>query len=94
MCSALPEELNTMASRENVKETVMTIPFVRTCITNMIDDLERKCTTGVNKRRAMHKLEALWKWFTRYELSFSLVNDKYERPLHPLVETCVNHWTS
>ena len=31
--SALPEELNQMAAGGDVKETVMTIPFLRACIT-------------------------------------------------------------
>jgi len=34
--SALPEELNQMAAGGDVKETVMTIPFLRAYITNMI----------------------------------------------------------
>ena len=40
--SALPEEPNSMAAGEDAKETVMTIPFLQTCIINRIADLERK----------------------------------------------------
>ena len=79
-----------MASGSDVKETVMTISFLKTCISNMIKDLERKHTTGANKRRATQIPEGPWKWFTSYELGFPLVNDKHVRPLHPLVETFVD----
>jgi len=85
--SALPEELNSMASGGDVKETVMTIPFLMSCITNMIQDLERKHITGAQKRRATQIPEAPWKWFTSSELGFPLVDDKYVRSIHPLVET-------
>ena len=90
MRSALPEEPNSMAAGGDVKETVMTILFLRTCITNMIVDLERKSTSNSNKRRALLQPEAPWKWSTSYELSFPLVLVKYERPMHPLVETFVD----
>jgi len=84
--SALPEELNQMAAGWDVKETVMTIPFLRACITNMIADQERKSISDGNKRRALAIPEAPWKWFTSYELGFPLVMDEHERPMHPLVE--------
>jgi len=57
----------------DVKETVITILFLWTCITNMIVDLERKFVSNGNKRRALLQPEAPWKWFTSYELSFPLV---------------------
>ena len=56
--SALPEELNLMAAGGDVKGTVMTIPFLWTCITNMIADLERKSISVGNKRRVLVKPEA------------------------------------
>jgi hypothetical protein len=59
--SALPEEINAMVPGGDGKETVMTIPFLRTCISNMIGDLERKTTTNGNKRRALQQPEAMWK---------------------------------
>ena len=62
--SALPEELDLLAVGGNVKETVMTIPFLLTCISHMIGDLERKHTSDGNKRRAMSQPEAPWDWFT------------------------------
>jgi len=68
--SALPEELNAMASGEDVKETVMTIPFLRTCLASMISDLKKRHTTVGNKRRALSKPEDPWQWFTSYELGF------------------------
>ena len=89
VCSALPEELNSMAAGGDVKETVMTIPFLRTCMYNVIGDLERKFILDGNQRRALLQPEAPWKWFTSYELGFPLVSDKYERPSHP-VETFVD----
>jgi len=61
MSSALPEELNQMAARGDVKETVMTIPFLRACITNTIADQERKSISDGNKRRASAIPEAPWK---------------------------------
>ena len=57
MRSALTEELKSIAAGGDVKEIVMTIPFLRTCITNMISDLERKFTSDCNKRRAKRKKE-------------------------------------
>jgi len=84
--SALPEELNQMAAGGDVKETVMTISFLRACITNMIADQERKSISDGNKRRALAIPEAPWKWFTSYELGFPLLTDEHERPMHPLVE--------
>jgi len=50
--SALPEEINSMAAGGDVKETVMTIPFLRTCIINMIVDLEKNFTLDGNNRSA------------------------------------------
>lgn len=79
-----------MALGGDVKEMVMTISFLKTCISNMIRDLERKHTIGAYKRRATQIPEGPWKWFTSYELGFPLVNDKHVRPLHPLVETFVD----
>jgi len=76
-----------MAAGEDVKETVMTIPFLRACITNMIADLERKSTSDGNKRRALIKPEAPCKYFTSYELGFPLVSDEHDRAMHPLVES-------
>jgi len=84
--SALPETLNLMAAGEDVKETVMTIPFLRACITNMIADLERKSISDGNNRRALVKPQAPWKLFTSYELGVPLVSDDYNRPI-PLVES-------
>jgi len=83
--SALPEELNSMAAGEDVKETVMTIPFLRTCIINMIVDLEKRFILVGNK------------WFTSYELGSPMVSDEHDRPMHSLVETFVDdqleaHW--
>jgi len=49
--SALPEKLNSIATGGDVKETVMTIPFLRTSIINPIADLENKITSHCNKRR-------------------------------------------
>ena len=42
-------------------ETVMTIPFLRACITNTIADQERKSISDGNKRRASAIPEAPWK---------------------------------
>ena len=75
-----------MAAGGDVKETVMTIPFLRACITNMIADLERKSISDGNKRRALAIPEAPWKWFTSYELGFPLVTTKHDRHMHLLVE--------
>jgi len=47
--SALPEELNQMAAGGDVKETVMTMPFLRACITNMIADQKRKSSLTVTR---------------------------------------------
>ena len=38
---------------QNVKETVMTIPFLLTYISNMTGDLKRKSTSDRNKKRAL-----------------------------------------
>jgi len=86
-----------MAAGGDLKETVMTIPFLRTCITNVIADLEKRFTSLGDKRRALVQPEAPWKWFTSYELGFPLVSDEHDRPMHPLVETFVDdqleaHW--
>jgi len=62
--SALPEELNSTAAGGDVKETIMTIPFLQTYITNMIGDLERKFILDGNKKSALLQPEAPWKWFT------------------------------
>jgi len=86
MRSALPKKLNLFAAGEDVKETVMTIPFLRACITNMIADLERKSISDGNKRRALVIPEAPRKWFTSYELGFPLVSDEHDRPMHSLME--------
>jgi len=88
--SALPEELNQMAAGGDVKETVMTIPFLRACIINMIADQERKSISDGNKKRALAIPEAPWNWFTSYELGFPLLTDEHERPMHPLVEVFVD----
>jgi len=88
--SALPEELNQMATGGDVKETVMTILFLRAGITNMIEDQERKSISDGNKKRVLAILEAPWKWFTSYELGFPLLTDEHERPMHPLVEVFVD----
>jgi len=88
--SALPEEINSMAAGGDVKETVMTIPFIRTCIINMIVDLEKNFTLDAIKRRALVQPEAPWKWFTSYELGLTPVSDEHDRPMHPLVETFVD----
>ena len=45
------EELNSMAGGGNVKETVMSIPFLWTCTINMIADVERKFTSDGNKKK-------------------------------------------
>jgi len=89
---ALPEELEAMAAGEDVKETVMTIPFLQSCIANMIKDkdLERKTPTSSNKKQRLPPAEAPWKWFTSSELGFPLVRDKYERSIHPLVERFID----
>jgi len=63
---ALLEELNSVAAGGDVKETVMTTPFLRTCTINMIADLERKSNSDGNKRRALVQPEAPWQWFTSY----------------------------
>jgi len=78
-----------MGAEGDVKKMVMNIPFLLTCITNMIADLEKKFTPYGNKRRALLQPKAPWKWLTSYELGFPLVSDKYERTMHPLVETFV-----
>ena len=88
--SALPEEINSMAAGGDVKETVMTIPFIRTCIINMIVDLEKNFTFDAIKRRALVQPEAPWKWFTSYELGLTPVSDEHDRTMHPLVETFVD----
>ena len=66
-----------------MKEMVITIPFLRNCIINMIADLERKFTSDGNTRRALVQPEAP-------ELGFPLVSDEQDRPMHPLVETLVD----
>jgi len=84
--SALPEELNQMAAGGDVKETVMTIPFLRACIANMIADQERKFIFDGNKKRALAIPEAPWKWLTSYEFGFPMLKDEHERPMYPLVD--------
>jgi len=67
-----------MASGKDVKEPVMTIPFLRTCLASMISALEKRHTAVGNKRRALPKPEAPWQWFTSYELGFPVTIDKHE----------------
>jgi len=88
--SASPKELNAIAAGGDVKSTVMIIPSLRTCVINMIADLERKFTSNGNKNRALLQPEAPWNWFTSYELGFPQVSDELERPMHPLVKTFVD----
>ena len=83
--SALPEELNQMAAGGDVMKPVMTVPFLRACIINIIADQETKSISDGNKRRASAIPEASWNWFTSYELDFPLETDEHERPMHPLV---------
>jgi len=42
-----------MAAGGDVKETVMTIPFLRACIANMIADQERKSISDGNKKKGI-----------------------------------------
>jgi len=72
-----------MVAGGDLKEMVITIPFLRNCIINMIADLERKFTSDGNTRRALVQPEAP-------ELGFPLVSDEQDRPMHPLVETLVD----
>jgi len=55
-----------MAAGGDVKETVMTILFLRTYIINMIADLEKRFTSDGNKQMALAQPEAPWKWFSSY----------------------------
>ena len=86
VCSALPEELYSIAAGGDAKETVMTILFLRTCIINMIGDMERKYTLDGGNTST----EAPWQWFTSYGLGFPLISDKHERTVHPFVEIFVD----
>ena len=60
MRSALPEEIVARLGRENVKDTVFTVPLLRYCIINMVHDIEKdielplkKSDDGVTAREEM-----------------------------------------
>jgi hypothetical protein len=55
--SALPEELNSMAVGGDVNETIIPVPFLVTCTSNMIEDLEMQHGSDGNKRRALPQPE-------------------------------------
>jgi len=77
---------------QDVKETVTTIQFLLTYISNMIGDLKRKSTSDRNKKRALSQPKTPWKWFYSHDLDFPLVSEKYAtfRPMHPFVEIFVD----
>ena len=87
MRSALPEELEARAEGEDIRDTVFTVPLLRDCIINMIHNMERDIELprkeGVVQVVAQ---EPPWKWFTASELGFPLLDDNYNRLMHPLVE--------
>ena len=87
MRSALPEELEARAEGEDIRDTVFTVPLLRDYIINMIHNMEKDIELprkeGVEQVAAQ---EPPWKWFTASELGFPLLDDNYDRPMHPLVE--------
>ena len=87
MRSALPEELVARAEGEDIRDTVFTVPLLRDCIINMIHnmekDIELPLKEGVERATAQ---ESPWKWFIASDLGFPLLDDNYNRLMHPLVE--------
>ena len=67
---------------------MFTVLLLCDSIINMIHDMEKDIELplkrGVERATA---LEAPWKWFTASDLGFPLVDDDYNRPMHPLVES-------
>ena len=88
MRSALPEELEARAEGVDIRDTVFTVPLFRDCIINMIHNMEGDIELPQKERvvRATGQ-EPSWKWFTASELGFPLLDENYDRPIHPLVET-------
>ena len=75
------------AEGEDIRDTVFTVPLLCDCIINMIHnmekDIELPLKEGVEQGTAQ---ESPWKWFTASDLGFPLLDDNYNRPMHPLVE--------
>ena len=55
-------------------------------IHDMEKDIELPLKKGAERATAQ---EGPWKWFTTSDLGFLLVDDDYNRPMHPLVESYV-----
>ena len=88
MRSALPEELVARAEGSDFRDTVYTVPLLHDCIINMIHDMEKDIELPLKKgKERVTAYESPWKWFTASELGFPLLDDNYNRPIHPLVET-------
>ena len=87
MRSALPEELTARAEGADFRDTVYTVPLLRECITNMIHDMEKDIDLPIKGADRSTSCEPPWKWFTSSDLGFPLLDDIYDRPIHPLVET-------
>ena len=66
----------------------MTVLLLHDCIINMIHDMEKDIELPPKKgKERVTAYESPWKWFTASELGFPLLDDNYNRPIHPLVET-------
>ena len=88
MRSALPEELAARAEGADFRDTVYTVLLLRECIINMIHNMEKDIELPLIKGADRStSCEPPWKWFTSSDLGFPLLDDNYNRPIHPLVET-------
>jgi len=82
MCTALPEEIERMADHKIISDTTLTLPNIQCCLEEMMRELGHSDSLlhGMSDQPPSIQL-----WFTCPELGHPLVDDNYDRPLHPLL---------
>jgi len=91
MRSALPEEIEKTCHHNLISDSTLTLPHIQRCLEDMMQEMGISAadapTSGVT-------IAPIRLWFTAPELGHLLIDDNYDRLLHPMVGPFLREYLS
>ena len=91
MRSALPEEIKKMLFHNLISDSTLTLPHIQRCLEDMMHEMS---ISAADAPTSWVTPVLIRLWFIAAELGHPLIDDNYDRPLHPLVGLFLRRYLS
>jgi len=91
MQSALPEEIEKICHHNLISHSTLTLPHIQRCLEDMMQEM---CITATDAPTSGVPPIPIPLWFTAPELGNPPIENKHDRPLHPLVGPFLREYLS